>query len=295
MLSRQEILAIDGLAILLIVTYHVLTTYKDFVPLAGSQWTNLGFMGLGVFTFISGYKLMLNHGPELGDKQFLKGYMVKRFIRIAKPYFVYALLLMLIRYQSINTQELWGILNGVPPSTTHLWYLYLLLLITMGVLIILYFSQEKVLFAFLPALMLLYTVRASSLIGFGAVFIAGLAWARWNPIKMNPRLVLYILSACFFVLFILGIQKYQAIAFGLTFPALTVLIAPYLKGFEYVGKYAFPIYLLHLPIIQPNVTFHLMSQYSGIGIIVPAVVLTIIISVGLYEGMRIIKVNKLFE
>lgn len=296
MLSRQEIQAIDGLAILLIVIYHVLTTYKDFVPLVDNHWINLGWMGLGTFTFISGYKLMLNHGPELGDRQFLKNYITKRFVRIAKPYFVYALLMMLIRYRSINTQELWSILNGVPLSATHLWYLYLLMLITVGVLTILYLSQERVLFALFPLLILLYfTVRSSSLIGFGAVFIGGLAWARYNPIRLDPRLVLCLLSAAFLVLFILVVQKYQAIAFGLTFPAAAILVAPYLKGFEYLGKYAFPIYLLHLPIIEPNITFYLMSYYRDLGVIVPSVILTILISTGLYEGLRIIKANKLFE
>lgn len=296
MLSRQEIQAIDGLAILLIVIYHVLTTYKDFVPIVDTHWTNLGWMGLGTFTFISGYKLMLNHGSELVDRQFLKSYAVKRFIRIAKPYFVYALLMMLIRYRSINSQEIWSILNGVPLSATHLWYLYLLMLITVGVITILYFSQERVVLALLPLLIILYfTIRSSSLVGLGAVFIAGLAWARWNPMKLNQRLILYPLAAAFLVLFILVNQKYQAIAFGLTFPALAVLVAPYLKVFEYLGKYAFPIYLFHLPIIEPNITFLLMSYYRDFWVIIPSVILTILISIGLYEGLRIIKVNRLFE
>lgn len=301
MLSRQEIQAIDGLAILLIVIYHVLTTYNDFVPLIDAHWTNLGWMGLGIFTFISGYKLMLNHGSELSDKQFLKGYTAKRFVRIAKPYFVYAFLMMLIRNQSINKLEIWSILKGVPLSAPHLWYLYVLMIITIAVLAILYFSQEKIVFALLPILILIYfTMRPSSLVGLGAVFIAGLAWGRWdpsywNPLKLSPKLVLYLSSAVFLIFFILAIQKYQAIAIGLTFPAAAVLIAPYLVGFGYLGKYAFAIYLLHLPIIEPNVTFDLMSYSQDLWIIVPAVILTILLSIGLYELLRITKLNKLFE
>ena len=301
MLSRQEIQAIDGLAILLIVIYHVLTTYNDFVPLIDAHWANLGWMGLGIFTFISGYKLMINHGSELSDKRFLKGYAAKRFVRIAKPYFVYAFLMMLIRNQSINELEIWSILRGVPLSAPHLWYLYVLMIITVGVLAILYFSQEKIVFVLLPILILIYfTMRPSSLVGLGAVFIAGLAWGRWdpsywNPLKLSPRLVLYLISAVFFIFFILAIQKYQAIAIGLTFPAVAVLIAPYLMGFGYLGKYAFAIYLLHLPIIEPNVTFDLMSYSQDLWIIVPAVILTILISIGLYELLRITKLNKLFE
>jgi peptidoglycan/LPS O-acetylase OafA/YrhL len=301
MLSRQEIQAIDGLAILLIVFYHVLTTYRDFVPLADTHWTNLGWMGLGIFTFISGYKLMLNHGPELGDRQFLKSYAQKRFVRIMKPYFVYALLMMLIRYRSINIEEIWSMLKGIPISATHLWYLYVLMIITIGVLIILYLSQERILFILLPFLIILFfTIRPSSLVGLGAVFISGLAWARWNPaqwnpLKLSPRLVLYLLSAAFLVFFVLAIQKYQAIAIGLTSTAVAVLVAPYLRGFGYLGKYAFAIYILHLPIVEPNITFDLMSYSQHVWVIVPSAALTLLVSVGLYEGLRITKLNKLFE
>jgi peptidoglycan/LPS O-acetylase OafA/YrhL len=177
----NTILLFDGIAIFFIVLYHAL----------GAQPTNplhslnsyIVFLGLSLFTFSSGYKLMINHSDKLNEKKFLSEYYIKRFMRLYKPYFGYTLLMLfpvfLVNYiaiyvfhfdypgltffTTINNMNVFNFiifLFGGNPIAGQLWYLVALVVITSVCFTILYFLDIKWLFfSFIPFFLILCLIK----------------------------------------------------------------------------------------------------------------------------------------
>lgn len=163
----DTILLLDGIAIFLIVFYHELDPVSTLKPY-------LVVPGLTLFTFSSGYKLMINHSNQLEQRVFLIKYYIKRFFRLYKPYIGYTLLsafpFLLVSYvavncfhynypgltifTTINNMNILSILNfflGINPIAYHLWYLVALIVMTGICFCILYFLNTKWLFfSFIP-------------------------------------------------------------------------------------------------------------------------------------------------
>jgi peptidoglycan/LPS O-acetylase OafA/YrhL len=165
----DTILLFGGIAIFLIVLYHELVGQLNN-PLISLNPYFIA-MGLSLFTFSSGYKLMINHSNELDQRVFLNEYYMKRFVRLYKPYIGYTLLmvfpLLLISYlainylhldypgikiltfiDSMNSFSLINFLCGTNPIAAQLWYLISLIVITSICFTILYFLNIKWLFFF---------------------------------------------------------------------------------------------------------------------------------------------------
>ena len=164
----DTLLFFDGIAIFFIVTAHVLVGHPNN-PLF-FFWDELGILGLSLFTFSSGYKLMINHLDDLDQRTFLSEYYMKRVTRLYKPYIGYSLLsaipLVLVVYVAVNIFHLNfpGLSNffsmfdnmnifivlsffvGNNPIAAQLYYLITLIAITSICFTILYFLNMKWLF-----------------------------------------------------------------------------------------------------------------------------------------------------
>lgn len=64
--TRNHISTIDGLAIILIILSHM--NIGNYSLFGASQFAM--FFGLILFTFSSGFKIILNHNAELADNSF---------------------------------------------------------------------------------------------------------------------------------------------------------------------------------------------------------------------------------
>jgi peptidoglycan/LPS O-acetylase OafA/YrhL len=184
MIDKKQIYVMDGIAIICIVLYHSIPLYNSPDGSINNIYRLLniyiGIFGLALFTFSSGFKLVLNHGPDLENKKFLKTYIVKRFFRLYKPYIGYTLLIAPILYlfdffykffliniikidfpamhafETTPTDFLLKFLIGQNIIAGHLWYLIVLLLITGFCFYIMYVSNLRVLFELCPILIITY-------------------------------------------------------------------------------------------------------------------------------------------
>jgi peptidoglycan/LPS O-acetylase OafA/YrhL len=261
----DSILIIDGIAIFFIVLFHE------------SAWqTNISFlgpylvtMGLSLFTFSSGYKLILNHKNSIGSKKFLKEYYFKRFIRLYKPYLGYTFLILfpsllcsyiaenyfhltfpgIMYFKNLSELNLFSFilfLFGQNPITIHLWYLVSLIVITSISFIILYFFNIKGLFiSFIPFCLIALLMKFKIIdditqIGYFFKFFTYLPFfifgCYWGYIPTNisnqwkrMKVFEYSLPICFFGLMIFTI-------FSQNFIDRSILI--------YLGSFLFPIFLL---------------------------------------------------
>jgi peptidoglycan/LPS O-acetylase OafA/YrhL len=162
------LLFFDGVAISLIVLFHTLNGEPDtmFYPFRFYS----AYLGLTLFTFSAGYKLILNHAGDLRTKTFLGAYFIRRFIRLYKPYLGYTLLifvpLLIIDYcawyildlhfagisaffTAMGSMNIYHFLNffiGDNPVTGHLWYLLALIMVTAVVFTLLYFLDLQLVF-----------------------------------------------------------------------------------------------------------------------------------------------------
>jgi len=164
----ELLLFFDGVAIVLIVLFHTLMGDPGNTFYNLRDWSV--YLGLTLFTFSAGYKLILNHAEDIRKKTFLGTYFIRRCIRLYKPYLGYTLLmffpLLVIDYCA------WYILNlhfsgiatffaalgnmdllhflaffvGDNPVTGHLWYLLALIIITAAVFTVLYLFDLRYLF-----------------------------------------------------------------------------------------------------------------------------------------------------
>ena len=184
----ETILLLDGIAIFFIVFFHELLGLASN-PL-NSLCPYLVVLGMTLFTFSSGYKLIINHSNKIDQKVFLSTYYIKRFVRLYKPYLGYTLLMvfpvLLVVYIAshffhlappsltrpfwilltsevswinifitiINNINIFDVLNflcGDNLIVGQLWYLIVLVAITSICFTILYFLNIKWLFlAFFP-------------------------------------------------------------------------------------------------------------------------------------------------
>jgi len=183
----DTIVLFDGIAIFLIVFYHELVYFQN-TPLFSLE-PYLIYLGLSLFTFSSGYKFMINHSNELGQKIFLSKYYIKRFIRLYKAYIGYTLLtlipFLIVLYfanyvfhldfpgittllktvYNLNIFSFLKFLCGRNPIAVQLWYLIALIGITSICFTILYFLDIKWLFlSFIPFFLITLLIQSGILI-----------------------------------------------------------------------------------------------------------------------------------
>jgi len=171
-MEMKYITFFNGIAIFFIVFFHEVMLIPSLALYP--MWQFFAQIGLALFTFSSGYKLVQNHQQELQDKIFLSKYYVKRFIRLYKPYIGYSALLYVpviiytiitLFYPSLefpfisnfrNQLTFQGLLNFITGNNylaPQLWYLISLIIITAICFTVLYFFELKsVYFLFFPVL-----------------------------------------------------------------------------------------------------------------------------------------------
>jgi len=175
----------DVLSIFLITYYHAYNYYRYYATVEDPFNQHIMFymvtFGLTAFAFSSGYKLFFNHEYELGDKKFLTNYLKKRIGRLYFPYISYLSFTLIFVYIFFNIfsfqilREIYPFLGfppmdigsiikiltlGIFPLAGHLWFLFVILIITMIVLVVLYLSNGKVLFfVIFPALFFYFTLN----------------------------------------------------------------------------------------------------------------------------------------
>jgi peptidoglycan/LPS O-acetylase OafA/YrhL len=167
--NRLELLLFfDGVAIVLIVLFHALIGEPGNIFYFLKDYSV--YLGLTLFTFSAGYKLILNHAEDIRKKTFLGTYFIRRCIRLYKPYLGYTLLmffpLLIIDYcawyilnlhfsgiatfftamGSMDLMHFLAFFIGDNPVTGHLWYLLSLIIITATVFTVLYFLDLRWLF-----------------------------------------------------------------------------------------------------------------------------------------------------
>jgi peptidoglycan/LPS O-acetylase OafA/YrhL len=251
----NTVLFFDGIAILCIVFYHEIIRY----PQNPLFWLSPYFVtiGLSLFTFSSGYKLILNHVEDINRRDFLGKYYLTRFVRLYKPYIGYTVLivvpLVVITYLAIHiihldfpdgtiftrliaSADISGILNflgGVNPIADQLWYLVALLVITSVCFTILYFLNTRCLFlAFIPLFIVSVFIELGAPQGinilnfftYAPFFIVGCFWAYKRQWSQGTH---YYLAVLFLILIVLSI---------LLRPGQLVLI--------YLSCFFFPMFLL---------------------------------------------------
>jgi peptidoglycan/LPS O-acetylase OafA/YrhL len=232
--NKLDLLVIfDGVAIFFIVLFHQLGGYPNnplffLLPYLVS-------LGLALFTFSAGYKLIFNHISDIEKKSFLGTYFIKRFVRLYKPYLGYSFLtlipLLLIMYSAfyylhlnfpgisnflhwINNMNLNGCLVfffGENPVASQLWYLIALIGITSICFSLLYFFRLKWLFIsfilfFLISILIkieiihrIYSIAANIFL-YLPFFILGCYWAHNQNVQKNTRA-----EECISVLFLVFI------------------------------------------------------------------------------------------
>jgi peptidoglycan/LPS O-acetylase OafA/YrhL len=163
----ELLLFFDGIAIVLIVLFHALIGEPGNIFYFFKDYSV--YLGLTLFTFSAGYKLILNHADDIRKKTFLGSYFIRRCIRLYKPYLGYTLLmffpLLIIDYcawyilnlhfsgiatffsalENMNIMHLLAFFVGDNPVTGHLWYLLALIIITAAVFTVLYFLDLRLL------------------------------------------------------------------------------------------------------------------------------------------------------
>ena len=207
--NSKAITLLDGIAIILIVVYHSIQMFNSNEAVFLKSTLRISEMGLFLFTFVSGYKLMLNHNKELKNKIFLKKYFVKRFIRLYKPYIGYSLLILvpeilLIYFASeyskiifigtdsfLSFLSISGFINlllGVNFIALQLWYLFALIVITSICFLILYWTNIKCLYCFSLAIYLYNLINPNQnyidlkdlTVLYFPTFIFGMYWAQFK-------------------------------------------------------------------------------------------------------------------
>lgn len=188
----ELIILLDGVAILFIVVFHAMIGQAGNPLFFLTRY--LGFFGLSLFTFTSGYKLIFNYIYDLKSRIFLGTYFLNRFVRLYKPYLGYTLLIffpVLITYYlafnvfhlsfpgitqffdrlyTVNIYTLFAFFVGENPVTGHLWYLIALIYITAVCFTFMYLSGIRSLFyLFIP--LVLFSMWLLTITGYFALGI----------------------------------------------------------------------------------------------------------------------------
>ncbi|MHB8117135.1 MAG: acyltransferase family protein [Methanothrix sp.] len=280
--KNQSLLLIDAVAAISIVLHHAL-------PYGPYNVGVLGYFGLVLFSFSAGYKLMHNHRPELQNRVFLKLYMLKRFKRLYKPYISYTFLVLPfllatiwiatnifgLKYYGFNffanpiEELLWSIISGENIVAGQLWYLVMLLEVTIFSLLVLYvFANIKVLF--------------------GMGFAMGLLFLFFSDAIESDYSCMFIKYG---TIFIIGMFFATKVAFP------EKITAPLLMPLMIIGSYSFYIYLFQFPFLIP-IPGRILTDILHIhSIFVPIflTVFTVIASIIICRVMKAFGINKLFE
>lgn len=308
--------SIDLVATFLILLYHAIFYYSLInIPLSQSVLAFEALLvncGLTAFTFSSGFKLYLNHSQNFNNKDFFIKYIIKRWRYLYGLYIVYPILIysfvhvIYIIFRSLNINEyIYPYYNqlskidtisivkflffGIPPVASHIWYIFVLLLITTITLIVIRLvSLKKVLCIILPILIVYFFAKPHYLqaIGpneliyyvllYGVVFMYGM-FAGYLYVEKNilfnrftnfMSVIFILLLICFIrfdlrdtiltsnYLFTLIYQNYL-FKYGFTFPLFLIVAFTYFKESFLVKilhksrKYMLPIFFLQYPLLIP--------------------------------------------
>jgi peptidoglycan/LPS O-acetylase OafA/YrhL len=262
-MKNATLLTLDGIAIILVLLQHA---YPPPIP-------NSGVYGVLIFGFTSGYKLILNHKKDILDKSFLRAYAIKRFVRLIKPYIGYTLLILPFlasivllsnKFNFISNFEQVKMLQSTPAQD----------------LIIQFLTGSN---PFVVPLWFLYSLAIVTLSCFLLMYL------------FDIRL-LFLLLPVAIIYPIIGVHLFAAFIAGM-------LLAYYLPLFPisdnplaYCGRHAFHIYILHGPFIMPAI-YIMLKLFPTAELIrtVVLVVLTIFISIGIYNLLKKLKINNIFE
>lgn len=269
--NLKEITIIDGIAIIIIVVYHSVQMFDTSDAIFLQSTLHISQMGLFLFTFMAGYKLMINHSNELEDRQFLKRYFVKRFIRLYKPYLGYSVIIFIpeliliyiatsffklnftgitLFWNSLNIEGFLNLLAGDNFIAQHLWYLFALIIITSVCFIILYWTNIKCLYWFA------FVVYLSNILGLSPnipyidgrtilympTFVFGICWAQYEK-RLDIKKALIFLSVSFLILIVQIISHkhildspHYMITYGFIFPCLMILLSPVFTKIKYINN-----------------------------------------------------------
>lgn len=231
----------DVVSMLMILFYHCACYQEIFTgKLSSGLYLLISLFvtfGLTCFTFSSGFKLAINHHSDIKNNDFFCKYIAKRTLSLAKIYFFYPLICLIIygilflfnlsklaqpyisSIGSINYDSFFNWFFGsVPPVAGHLWFIFVLIIVNIialliyhylgiyGVICVMlfligyFFSYPHVLQAICISELPYYTLM------YLIIFLSGLAVGTFYTTK--PKLyktILSITSCLFFCLLILYI------------------------------------------------------------------------------------------
>ncbi|VVB62852.1 Acyltransferase family protein [uncultured archaeon] len=263
--NRTTLLTLDGIAIILVLLSHA---YPPPIP-------NSGVYGVLIFGFTSGYKLILNHKEDILDKAFLRAYAAKRFVRLIKPYVGYTLLILPALASLVLFSNKFQYLSNFEQVRS-------LQSTSMQDLVIQFLIGRN---PFVVSLWFLYTLAIVTLFCFLLIYFFDI---RLLFLLLPIVIMLYIYSIVSIVMpaFIMGIL------FAYYLPLYSISDNP----LAHCGRHAFHIYLLHGPFILPAlyVILKLVPTTELIRTLI-LITLTIIVSIGVYNLLEKLKINRLFE
>lgn len=319
-MKNRMLIIIEGLAIILVLISHSYY-YPEVINYSA-------VIGVFLFGFSSGFKLVYNHINELNDRVFLRKYAFKRFKRLLKPYIGYTILVLPImcalllesngntylsnfgQFNILKNSTLidlvykFGIGNN--PIVVPTWFLYSLCIVTSICLAVLYASDIKVIFAFFPIIIIvsLYHDLPSTL-EIGIAFILGMLFAYYNVFSMSIIYLLAIFCILFFYFdtYLYGENIFIRMIFMLTIPSLAFVVYKVVDNIKYInrfvylcGIYSFYIYLLHAPFVEPAMylllRFFSISNNVQVFVQIPIIV---VVTILLYKILSSVGLNRFFE
>jgi peptidoglycan/LPS O-acetylase OafA/YrhL len=349
-INLEIITYISAIAIIFLLWFHIMGTFRSNDAVL-STWDQqlyplIRIVGLALFTFISGFKLFINHSDELIKKELSFSYIKKRVLRLGKAYIGFTILgfaFLVLIYSTRNhhmkyIQDIFTIENlkeflmGDNPVINPLWYVYVLLFITLFFLIVLYYTNFRVLFGFLLIFLMTWIIFSNIQIFFplALIFGFGMLYANFYLKKDRVWTVIFkILSVSFIVIMIFlyaftqnmnlfnidfsvfkptydFILRYSWITLGITGVCFFTDLILFIDGTFFkkitlvqklllvIGTYSFAIYLFHWLVLLTFKQFFLKIPYSSLYALV-LIFLVIIASICWYLAVKYVKLNKLFE
>lgn len=219
---------------------------------------------------------------------------------------------------NLNTAGLFSTLVGDNIVSYQLWYLIALILITSICFSIIYYFKIKTLFYFGIPLLIFdiifwdssqhYSTILFETVVYMPAYIFGL-WYGYNKVYQKKTSV--ICAIPFLILFGVSIiystsiiYKYAILLFSFTFPPFMIMISNIIlnnnllkKPLLICGKYSFPIYLFHWPIILPVISRGLIDILNLNYFITPYIIalLAVIVCIFVYKICVQFRLNRMFE
>lgn len=223
-------------------------------------------------------------------------------------------------WNNLNIDGLFNTIIGDNIVSYQLWYLITLILITSVCFTIIYYLQVSTLFYLGVPLLVFDIIYWDTLeqyhhilfntMVFMPVYVFGI-WYGYNKFYQKR---IYFSATCavlFLGLFFISviypmsvIYKCAILFFSFTFPPFIIIVSNLLLNYKYIkepllicGKYSFPIYLFHWPIILPILSRFIISILKINYFFIPygVTALAIIICVYVYEASKKLKLNLMFE